>query len=195
MAKWMAIEAGADTNVIIIAMLALGSALTVVYWARWGGSLMATRKESATTEKQALLIRLPLTLLCVGAVGLSFAAPWIYNSMLAPWVGTAPFTMSFGSLDSTTGSFAVVPLFIVLGLGLLFAIKMAFGPGKAKLTPPYLGGANSNEDGTYIGPMNGNVPFSAGNLYLGELFAEGKLTPVFNLLAIGLIVLMLGGAL
>ena len=195
MAKWMAIEAGADTNVIVITMLALGSALTVVYWARWGGSLMATREEGAVPEKQAALIRLPLMVLCIGAIGLSFATPWIYNSMLAPWVGAAPFSVSLGSLDSVTGSFAVVPLFIVLGLGLLFAVKAAFGAGKVKITSPYLGGANSSENGTYIGPMNGEVPFSAGNLYLGELFAEDRLTPIFNALAIGLILLMLGGAL
>jgi ech hydrogenase subunit A len=43
--------------------------------------------------------------------------------------------------------------------------------------------------------MNGHVPFAAGNMYLGELFAEGKLTPIFNALAVALIVLMLGGAL
>jgi len=193
--KWMAIEAGASTNVVVITMLALGSALTVVYWARWGGSLMATREEGAPAEKQAALIRLPLTVLCLGAVVLSVAAPWFYNSLLAPWVGAAPFTMSLGSLNSATGSFAVVPLFIALGLGLLFAIKAASGFRKAKIAPPYLAGANAEEDGTYIGPMNGPVPFVANNMYLGELFAEGKLTPIFNLLAIALIVLMLGGAL
>ena len=43
--------------------------------------------------------------------------------------------------------------------------------------PPYLGGANASVDGTYVGPMNSEVPFAAGNMYLGELFAEGKLTP------------------
>jgi len=192
--KWMAIEA-ASSNIYVIIMLAMGSALTVVYWARWGGSLMATRVADAAPEKQALLIRLPLTILCAGAVLLSVAAPWIYNSMLAPMFKVAPFTMSFGSLDAVTGSVAIVPLFIVLGLGVLFAVKAASGFRKTKIMPPYLGGANAEEDGTYIGPMNGPVPFSAGNMYLGELFAEGKLTPIFNALAIALIVLMLGGAL
>jgi len=83
----------------------------------------------------------------------------------------------------------------VLGLGMLFAVKAASGFRKAKIMPPYLGGANAEEDGTYVGPMNGPVPFTASNFYLGELFAEGKLTPVFNVLAAALIVLMLGGAL
>lgn len=168
-----------------------------MYWARWGGSLMATRKEGAAPESQAMLTRLPLVTLCTGAVVLSLAAPWIYNSMLAPMFDAAPFTMSFGSLDAATGSFAVVPLFIVLGLGVLFAAKAASGFRKTRVMPPYVSGANisGDTDGTYIGPMNGDVPFAAGNMYLGELFAEGKLTPVFNALAVALIVLMLGGAL
>ncbi len=194
MGKWMAIEA-ASSNIYVIIMLAMGSALTVVYWARWGGSLMATREEGAAPERQAALIRLPLVLLCAGAVVLSFGAPWIYNSMLAPMFKVAPFTMSFGSLEAVTGSYAVVPLFIILGLGALFAVKAASGFRKVKVMPPYLAGANSNEDGTYVGPMNGDVPFTAANMYLGEIFAEGKLTPIFNALAVALIVLMLGGAL
>ena len=69
MGKWMAIEAGADTNIFVVTMLALGSALTVVYWARWGGSLMSTREEGATPESQAMLTRLPLMLLCGGCSG------------------------------------------------------------------------------------------------------------------------------
>ena len=195
MAKWMAIQAG-SANIWVIIMLALGSALSVVYWARWGGSLMASREESAPAEKQPMLTSLPLTVICAGAVILSLGAPWIYNSMLAPMFSAPPFTVSFGSLDAATGSFAVVPLFIVLGLGVVMAVKAASG-SKAKVVPPYTGGANvlNDTEGTYVGPMNGAVPFTAANMYLGELFAEGKLTPAFNLIAGALIALMLGGAL
>ncbi|WP_316897696.1 proton-conducting transporter membrane subunit [Pseudodesulfovibrio indicus] len=193
--KWMAIEASADSNIFIVVMLAMGSALMVVFLARWAGSMMATREEGGRCESQPTLIRLPLLILCLGAVVLSIASPWIYNSLLAPWLGSAPFVVGFGSLESAHGTFVVVPLFLVLGLGLLYAVKAGSGYRKVKVMPPYLGGANSSVDGTYVGPMNGDVPFAAGNMYLGELFAEGKLTPVFNALAVALIVLMLGGAL
>lgn len=196
MAKWMAIEA-ASANIWVITMLAMGSALTVVYWARWGGSLMASRDADAPTESQPTLISMPLMTLCAATVILSAAAPWIYNSMLAPMFKAAPFTMTLGVLSGSTGTFAVVPLFIVLGLGVIFAAKAAAGFRKVKIVAPYVAGANTDNDmdGTYIGPMNGPIPFTAGNYYLGELFAEGKLTPIFNALAVALIVLMLGGAL
>jgi ech hydrogenase subunit A len=194
--KWMAMEASADSNIFIVVMLALGSAMMVVYLARWAGSMMGTREPGAKAESQPLLTRLPLMTLCLGAVVLSLASPWIYNSMLAPWIGSAPFVVGFGSLESAHGTFVVVPLFLALGLGLLYAVKAASGYRRVKIMPPYVSGANSaSGDGAYVGPMNGDVPFSTGNLYLGEMFAEPKLTPIFNALAVALIVLMLGGAL
>jgi ech hydrogenase subunit A len=194
--KWMAMEASADSNIFIVVMLAMGSAMMVVYLARWAGSMMGSREPGAKAESQPLLTRLPLMTLCLGAVVLSVASPWIYNSLLAPWIGSAPFVVGFGSLESAHGTFVVVPLFLVLGLGLLYAVKAASGYRRVKIVPPYVSGANSAAgDGAYVGPMNGEVPFSTGNLYLGEMFAETKLTPIFNALAVALIVLMLGGAL
>ncbi|WP_207259961.1 proton-conducting transporter membrane subunit [Desulfovibrio sp. Huiquan2017] len=194
--KWMAIEASADSNIFIVVMLALGSALMVVYLARWAGSMMGSREPDAKAESQPLLTRLPLMTLSLGSVVLSLASPWIYNSLLAPWVGSEPFAVGFGSLESAHGTFVVVPLFLVLGLGLMYAVKAASGYRRVKIMPPYMSGANSvSASDAYVGPMNGDVPFSSGNLYLGELFAESKLTPVFNALAVALIVLMMGGAL
>ncbi|WP_419785500.1 NADH-quinone oxidoreductase subunit L [Pseudodesulfovibrio sp.] len=194
MGKWMAIESAAN-NIWVIVMLAIGSAMMVVYLARWAGSLMATRAAGAAPERQAALTRFTLTLLCAGSVVLSLLSPWIYNSMVAPMFNAPPFVIEFGSFESPTGVFLVVPLFIVLGLGLIYAMKAASGFRKVKIVAPYVAGSNIGEEGTYIGPMNVPVPFSCGNLYLGELFAEGKLTPIFNALAVALIVLMLGGAL
>jgi ech hydrogenase subunit A len=40
LSKWMAMEAAAQ-NLYVIVMIALGSALTVIYWARWAGTLMS----------------------------------------------------------------------------------------------------------------------------------------------------------
>lgn len=66
--KWMAMEA-ADRNLPTILMLAVGSAMTVVYWARWAGILMsAPFVGSLRPEKQPALTWIPLVLLCGGAV-------------------------------------------------------------------------------------------------------------------------------
>ncbi|WP_243545271.1 NADH-quinone oxidoreductase subunit L [Pseudodesulfovibrio tunisiensis] len=195
MSKWMAIEA-ASQFLIPVVLMAMGSALTVVYWARWGGLLMGTRERGAQPESQATLTRLPLTILVIGSVVLALIAPVIYSGLIAPlFPEGAPFQVSLGVLSSTQGGFAVYPLFLVLGVGLLFALKATSGWRKAKEVAPYVSGSNVETPGSYNGPMDQPVSFSAGNMYLGELFGENKITAAANAVAIALIVLMMGGAL
>lgn len=193
MSKWMALEA-ASGNMVLIILLALGSAVSVVYWARWAGILMGSRPSDAAPEKQPLLISAPLMLLCLMAVGFSFLAPPIYSAWVAPMFTQAPFSVHYGMLNSAMGGFMVYPLFIVAGLGLLYIIRRTVKGGGIKESRPYMGGANIGET-DFNGPMNVAVPYAAGNYYLGELFGEERLTFWVNAAACALIVLMMGGAL
>ena len=198
--KWMAIQS-ASGNIFLIVMLALGSALTVVYWARWAGTLMNTTNMGvAKLEKQALLIRAPLVLLCVGAVILSFAAPWLYTSAVVPALEAykaTPFTISAGSLDTSVGTFVVYPLFIVAAVGFIFAAMSLSKAQNAPATQPYMCGIQATERGTYIGPMNQTVQAVSGNYYLSAVFGEETLTRKANIGAGLLLILMIvmGGAL
>ena len=194
MSKWMIMEASAN-NLFVIVMLAMGSALTLVYWARWAGRIMGTRDEKAVPEIQPALTRGPLLILCAGAVVLAVFTPGIYNALISPLFRVAPIAVTgMGTLTSATGGFALIPILAALGAALLVALK-AMGNRKVRIVAPYTAGANTGEEGTYVGPMNVPVPFSSGNLYLGELFSEARLTTWINALAAALIVLMLGGAL
>ncbi|WP_461208828.1 NADH-quinone oxidoreductase subunit 5 family protein [Desulfocurvus sp. DL9XJH121] len=188
--KWMAIEA-ASGQLFTVAMLALGSALTVVYWARWAGSLLdIPGGEKPQPEAQDTLTRIPLLILVAGAVVLSLGAPLVYEGLVAPFLGAA-------ALPGGLGAFAVYPLFVVLGAGLLYALRAAKKSRRMVYTAPYLGGANApgSMDGTYVGPMNAPVRIAAGNYYMPAVFGEQRLTTLANITAIALIVLMMGGAL
>ncbi len=69
--KWMAVEA-ASSNMGLLILLALGSALTVAYWARWAGLVMAAPPKSKMfIEKQSPLRLWPQTALALGALVLS----------------------------------------------------------------------------------------------------------------------------
>lgn len=193
MSKWMALEA-ASSHLVVIILLALGSALTVVYWARWAGSLMGSRPDGGPAEKQALLTSSPLVLLCGMALAFSFFAPAIYSGWIAPMFTMAPFTVHFGMLDSAMGGFMVYPLFILVGLATLYAFRKAIKSPGVSMSRPYMGGGNLNET-DFNGPMDTAVPFAAGNYYLGEFFGENRLTFWVNAAACALIVLMMGGAL
>ncbi|MBU1003156.1 MAG: NADH-quinone oxidoreductase subunit L [Proteobacteria bacterium] len=195
--KWMAIEA-ASGQMLTVVMLAMGSALTVVYWARWAGSLLdMPGGEKPAPEEQATLMRLPLMTLCLGSVVLSLASPAIYEYMIRPMFVAAPFTVAGGVLSGPMGAFAIYPLFLLLGLGLLYALRVVKKSRGMTYAAPYASGANveGSNDGSFVGPMNAPVKIQAGNYYLPAFFGEERLTSLANIAAIALIVLMIGGAL
>ncbi len=192
--KWMAIEA-ASGHLFVVVMMALGSALTVLYWARWAGLLMGGHKIGGPSERQPLFTSFPLKLLCLGAMVFGFLAPLIYSELLAPLMSSAAMTVDNGIIATATGGFAIYPLFLLIGVASLFALNRAMRSRDVREVAPYVGGANVTDEGAFNGPMDTVVPYSASNYYLGEFFGEARLTLGANIAAVGLIVLMMGGAL
>jgi ech hydrogenase subunit A len=159
--------------------------------------MMGGHKIGGPMERQPVFIKLPLVLLCLGAMVFAFLAPIIYSELLAPLMSTAAMTVEGGIIATATGGFAIYPVFLLVGVGSLFALNRAMRSRDVRMVTPYVAGADvSGEDeGAFNGPMDTAVPYAASNYYLGEFFAEGRLTLWINIAAIGLIVLMMGGAL
>ncbi len=100
-------------------------------------------------------------------------------------------------MPSPIEAFYLYPLFAVLGVGLLLALRAARRSRATAYSAPYMAGSNLGmaADGTWNGPMNQPVKVEAGNYYLPGLFGEERLTTFVNVAAAALIVLMIGGAL
>ena len=198
LSKWMAMEAAAR-NLYVIVMVSLGSALTVIYWARWAGTLMSDPFAGRfRPEHQPVLTWLALGPLCVGGGVMSVLAPWLYTRMIVPMLAS-PYTPAYmnkaGSLENVYGTFAVLPLSVVALLGLVVAVialKRAF---HAKIASPYLSGIQTGEPSMFLGPMNQPVKAEAKNYYLDTIFGEARLTDWVNLGGGILLTLILGGAL
>jgi len=196
--KWMAMETAAK-NLYAIVMIALGSALTVMYWARWAGTLMSDPfAGKLKPERQPLLTWGALGSLCAAAGILSAAAPWLYLRILVPALGryySAPFTAPHGILENAMGVFPVFPLSIVATAGFIIAIWAVKRAGGARIVKPYLSGVQTAESGVFKGPLNRPVKAEAKNYYLSSIFGEDKLTTWINLAAGVLLTLIVGGAL
>jgi len=198
LSKWMAMEAAAQ-NLYVIVMIALGSALTVIYWARWAGALMSDPFAGRfRPERQPALTWLALGPLCIGGAALSVGAPWLYLRMIAPMM-TAPYRAAYavagGGRENVSGTFPILPLSVVAALGLIgaaAALKRAF---RAKIVSPYLSGIQTGEPSMFRGPMNQPVKAEAKNYYLDTIFGEARLTDWVNLGGGILLTLILGGAL
>jgi ech hydrogenase subunit A len=196
--KWMAIQAAAK-NPLYIILLATGSALTVMYWARWAGTLMSDPFAGKFhPERQPLLTWLDLGSLALGAGGLSVAVPWVYQwlfrvDMIRGY--TPPYQVANGILENGYGIFPVLPLSLIAFIGLIVSFGFLFRATKSRIAPSYLCGLETENPGVFRGPMNQPVAAEARNYYLGHIFGESKLTVWINLGAGVLLVLLLGGAL
>jgi len=198
LAKWMTIEAAAK-NLYLIILLATGSALTVMYWARWAGTLMSDPFAGKfRPEKQPLLTWIDLGSLAICAGGLSVMVPWVYqrfflNDMIHDY--SPPYQMVNGILENGYGVFPVFPLSLIAILGFLVSIWFLWRASKARIAPSYLSGLETEEPGIFRGPMNQLVQAGARNYYLSSIFSESKLTVWINLGAGVLLTLLLGGTL
>jgi len=195
--KWMAIQSAAG-NLFAVLMLAMGSALTVVYWARWAGILMGSEfKGKSHPEKMPLLVKVPLFSLLISAVGLSLISPFIYSKMILTdltGASTTAFSVINGVMSNASGSFAVIPLFLIAIVVFLFALYRSKPKTEVKPFVPYMSGINGKKQGTYIGPMNKVMGNVQSNYYLSAFFGEEKLSRLVNATAGILILIMIGAS-
>jgi len=200
LAKWMAIES-ASAQFLVVVMLALGSALTVLFWARWAGMLFSAPFGRATPEEQPPSVRLPLVILAAAAVILSLGAPFLYDGLVAPVVtmyyAGPGYAVGAGIMENATGVFWIYPLFLILGIGFAVAVRAARRISPADVAAPYMCGAQRDVDGHpgFTGPMNQPVAATPGNAYLTRIFGEEMLARYANVAALALVALMLGGVL
>jgi len=169
MSKWMAIEAAANIPWVVV-MVALGSGLTVLFWARWAGLFVSgpqlkeqgNGKESALTNTFLTMfrgfypnakwtdpasIKVPLVLLALGAIVLSMSVPWIYTILVDPVVASyrpglfiEPFRTNPFGLTSGVGAFYVLPVFLVSIAAYLLAVLASKKSGHRVLSAPYMCG-------------------------------------------------------
>ncbi|MDL2316344.1 NADH-quinone oxidoreductase subunit L [Desulfovibrio sp. OttesenSCG-928-A18] len=212
LAKWMALESAVEASAmpILVAMLALGSGLTVLFWARWAGIMLgsANARLSVGSETMDTFMGPVLRALAWGAAIFSFFAPIIYIWLVEPAVHGMVFTAAgaenplayvpgSGGLANSYGVFAVYPIYLLLGLGFWYAWRETKKHGEPGLTLPYLSGLQTSQDDKvgFIGPMKGFVEAKSGNYYLSTFFGEDRISKTVNTVAIALLVMLLGGVL
>lgn len=195
LAKWMAIES-AGHNLFVIVMLAIGSALTVLIYARWGGNMMnAPQNAEPKHPSMPILTSIPLLAMVCGALLLSLAAPLLYSRLVEPLLPIAAYVVGNGSLRSPIGAFTLYPLFVLLGIGVFYAMRQVMKTREAHRSTPYFGGANLPDSTGFTGPLRAPVPYQSANYYMTNVFGEEKLTTWINLGAGMLLAMLLGGAL
>lgn len=208
-AKWMAIEsvaAATQAMTPIIFFIALGSAFTVLFWARWAGILVSSVNlhEHPVPGSQRPSVMFALKAMCWGAVFFSLISPFVLHNYVAPSV--AIYAQAAGStLDSFNSSsmmgsgvqFWVYFLFVLLGGGAWISWRLARRTPDSAHCLPYMSGLETVKDGKvgFKGPMNVFEEPKVSNYYLAQYFGEERITKGIDMISTAFLVVLVGGLL
>ncbi|MDR2156726.1 MAG: NADH-quinone oxidoreductase subunit L, partial [Clostridiales Family XIII bacterium] len=176
--KWAALQSFVDSsNVWIILMVCFGSAVTLFYWAKWLGKLVAI---VANRENIQDKVHNEEWIVLGGHVGLviiiSLTFPLLSDKVLLPHL-----TSVFKGLSEETGAalsgdnmvIMVVMVALILVLPLLF-----YGRTNKRVVPLYMAGAGEGDNLTFRGSMGQEVPVSLRNWYMEGIFREKLLNRI-----------------
>lgn len=192
--KWMAIEA-AIMNPLVLALLVLGSALTMFFWAKWIGRIItASHHDKYTVESMPASMKSILVICALAVVLLSFASVPLFSMVISPIsssvMAAVPMTVHGLKMPSLADAdmFMQWPIFMVLGVGLLAVVLAMALFRKGNVRAPYLCGENVSEDPSvsyeFRSLMDAKFPAHLSSYYFESIFGEGRLTKWANLIAL-----------
>lgn len=209
--KWIAIEAAVKFPLVLV-FIVLGSAFTIVFWAKWLGIISTSSyKKDLPKEKIMPGMKLILSVLFAMVILVSAFIDKIYDALVRPAVvqmlayaqESNVFSLTLNSVQSgimladgnnfIVGGFVVLPMFIImLILALVVPLtKVHF----AEIRPPYFGGELANNDIRgieFMGPGEKVERVVVRNYYFNNMFSEEKLSIILMAIASVIILIMLG---
>ena len=195
--KWVAMKALIDSdNVIVVIILAYGSAATLFYWAKWMGKLVSKVNMGHQNNHQLSLDEeLPITVLAALVVVSCFTFPLVSKYALEPY------------LTEVYGNTALIPIetsdikLMLYMLSMLILLPISFIPvyknDKRRKVPIYMAGENTGDNQTFYGSMGFKQKVEMRNWYMEDFFGSPKLTLISDALCAGILVvgviLLIGG--
>ena len=170
--KWAAMTAFVDSgNVILVAIICFGSAVTAFYWIKWMGKLAGIvageERIDQNVHKEDTFVHMTLVILTV-LVCLLF--PLVSMYMLVPYL-----EIVFGGLSAMVLSADNMIIMVVMIAVLVLLTGLFFGKTNKKIVPIYLSGANKGDNLTYEGSMHEPVEFKLRNWHMESYFGEKKM--------------------
>jgi ech hydrogenase subunit A len=205
--KWATIVSLVETdNFVLLVILAFGSALTFMFWAKWLGKLLSVAQQGKRDEEGESIGEKAgekavhrsewsaIALMAVLAVALSATFPFVSQYVVVPYlvmleVGVAPF--GFGAWD--TGALAAIDfdnllIMALIVLATVTVLALLFRRPrrpKGRTVPIYLGGVGLDfEKRTYRNALSQEGVASQRNWYMESWFGEGRLTMVMNTMCV-----------
>ncbi|MCH4184540.1 MAG: NADH-quinone oxidoreductase subunit L [Eggerthellaceae bacterium] len=175
-AKWATLVSFIDARqVILLILLAFGSAATFMFWAKWLGKLSGI----AGSPKNVEITVHKSEWLAIGLMGfLSIACcaglPFLSSSIVMPYISGV-----YGLVDTGIDQNLLIFTAITAVAVVIVVLAGLSHKSNKRQVDIYLSGVSAdNAQRTYHGAMNHVVTATSRNLYLDSIFGEKKMTPV-----------------
>lgn len=174
--KWVAMKALIDSNnVIIVIILAYGSAATLFYWTKWLGKLVSkVNMKHHINHELHRDEEIPIAVLAALVIISCFTFPLISRYALAPYL-----TAAFGQQALIPIETSDIKLMLIM-LSMLILLPISFIPfyknDRRRTVSVYMGGENTGDNETFYGVMGDKRRIEMRNWYMDSYFGEKKLT-------------------
>ena len=190
--KWAAIRAFIDApyGFLFVIILAFGSALTLFFWAKWMGKIIAVTTDSKNIEGE---VDKSEWAALVSLAGLTFITtlvfPMLSVKLLEPFLMTNYGNVARLSQDN------IIIMILMLFLLMMMPLSILLTGRKHRHLAPYMGGRTTTSDMRFSGSLGIQKKTVLSNYYLQDWFGEKKLKTWGIWLCSVLIVIMVASAL
>ena len=201
LSRWTAMQAFMNSgNLLIVMIIAFGSTITLFYWTKWIGKLIAhihlydkNLKYPERLEEKFSLFTLATFVLIVcilyPLVSEALVIPFIRNSMLVDY-----------GYPITPDELSAIFLMLIMLLIIPIILIPYFKKHSANRAPTYLAGVNTGDDLSYRGAMGQVRRYELRNRYLFTFLNERRLliigyTVCLTIIILGFFVIMGGSVL
>jgi ech hydrogenase subunit A len=185
-AKWATIQAFLQSftpiGVILVGLLAYGSAVTVFFWAKWMGSLI--RYDPNQTDEEGKVHGselLPIQLVGFFTITACILFPLISSTFLTPFL-----TSTFGSAPLMIGRETTIIVLLMMLLIVVLPSTIFHYNQRGTEASRYISG-RSGTGSTFSGSLGMTREVTLDNYYLGDWFGEKKMLPVGTIVCIALL--------
>lgn len=196
--KWALMEAAARSP-LIIGLIAIGSALTLIFWTKWMARLLtSTFEEKLASEPSRISMRLPLVALLSAVAFASVDINQVLTLLIGPaehsfYGSVALVSYRAGEVVSSYGAFQLLPVFgglLAIGLAIPYTWRRA---KQLPVARPYLCGDNDPADIDAFHGAGGRPQLArVSGVYLTSLLGESVIGKAVNCAAIFGLILMFG---
>jgi ech hydrogenase subunit A len=182
--KWVAMKAFIDSkNILIVIILAYGSAATLFFWTKWMGKLVSNANIREENKNEfSLDEEIPIFVQAVLVVISCLSFPLISDFVLVPYI-----TRLFGGNNLIPIDTSDVKIMLIM-LSMLVILPISFKPirkkDKRRIVPVYMGGGNTGDNETFSSASGMTRKTEFRNWYMEDYFGSSKLTFWSNISAI-----------